>query len=92
MTNNLEKAKELKFRKKELLEGVKYLNSYELKTLSEIKKEAKDLKEKIENDGCRKEKVNDGMINTWCGGIATTPPYLCSTCEKAIKICEEILK
>jgi len=77
MTNNLEKAKELKFRKKELLEGVKYLNSYELKTLSEIKKEAKDLKEKIESeknlylsDFGKRRKEN----------------------QEAIKICEEILK
>lgn len=65
-----------------------------------LKKEVKELKEKIEKDGCG-EMIPTGippLIHACCkpciGLITGKYPYdcMCEDCQKALKICEEILE
>ena len=94
---NLEKAKELKEKYFRFLYTA-YRQSMKItmqraERKKKFKKEAKDLKEKIENDGCRKRCFpQSNPDNLKCGTKWTNYIHYCPKCLKAIKICEEILK
>jgi len=102
--NNLEKAKELKERNT-IIENVKLNTIDYLIHKSRIQKEAKDLKEKIENGGCGKDYCPSCKIykkdeySFKCGEWEklkitnrTKKRIFCPKCQEAIKICEELLK
>jgi len=112
MTNNLEKAKEFKEKKRILnqeYESIKEKDNHSFckglpevdgkrfkeirKELIIIQKEAKDLKEKIENEGCGKRCFpQSNPDNLKCGTKWAKYIHYCPKCLKAIKICEEILQ
>ena len=81
--NNLEKAEELRANY-DVID--KLLISDELKKNLKkvIKQKAKALKEKIESEGCGE------YLNGY--DVLCNKNKICVDCQKAIKICEEILK
>ena len=98
MTNNLEKAKELK-------ERHIYFQLPDNKGFIENKRKAKDLKEKIENGGCGKDYCPSCKIykkdeySFKCGEWEklkitnrTKKRIFCPKCQEAIKNYEEILQ